>query len=141
MDKLIILGLAIYILWAIDISEILSLLRTGIIYIIIGFFLLSFLAMIDSFKIIRKNKKSLVQSNNKDKTIANTEKELIELISRGYYRLEEKIAFSTYYAVNPEYIINLLSKKKIFQGNNKFSCTVTTNTVNNLSRYEVEINI
>lgn len=57
MDKLIILGLAIYILWAIDISEILSLLRTGIIYIIIGFFLLSFLAMIDSFKIIRKNKK------------------------------------------------------------------------------------
>ena len=78
MDKLIIIGLTIFVLWAIDILGILSFLGPVIVYIIIiVFFLLGFVAMIDAFKIIGKNKKGLVQSNNKDKTIANKEKEII----------------------------------------------------------------
>lgn len=69
------------------------------------------------------------------------EKELIELISKRYYIIEDKISFRCCYEVSTEYIMILLSNKKVFQSNNKFSCTVTQINESGFIKYDVDIEV
>lgn len=88
-----------------------------------------------------KKKKKFNKSELDSSFVEDGENRIIKLISDKYYNLDEEIKFNTYNAVSADYIITLLSKKKIFQGNNKFSCTVMNNIANNSKNYDVKISV